>query len=477
MLARRLWLAGVAALAGAASLALSVATARAEPALRHAPAPEPALARRMTLDEARRFARDHQYKLVAARQRFTAAKLESEVARAQWLPQIGVLAEIFGGTANNATGLYLNQRAVDVPRVGATVVPGDDPSFKPYGSTFLAFGARQELYDFGRIAAERVAADLRAEVDRYRVLGQTIDSDFMVAQAYYAVLAAIAIDEASRNAYERAATHADFARASVQSGLRTPIELTRADADVARYEAGMQRARGALHTARIVLAVTVGVDDAELDATAAPAPGGALPALGDVLARAGRTPVVLAVRATAEAQRAETRRIEAQVRPNLFATAAVDGRAGGAPPSSSRSVLQSGAGFAPIVPNYDVGAVLSWPLWEPQVDRLADVSRARAEAAASEVEAALRGQRATIAAAWHEAEVATTSLSALERGAQAARANYDQADHRFQVGLGTSTELADAQALRTDADIQLAIGLFQAARARAVLERAIAEVP
>jgi outer membrane protein TolC len=123
-----------------------------------------------------------------------------------------------------------------------------------------------------------------------------------------------------------------------------------------------------------------------------------------------------------------------------------------------------------------VGAVLSWPIWEPQFDRLADASRAREHAAASEAEATIRAQRATIQAAWHDADVATTTLAALRRGADAAAANYDQAEHRFQVGLGTSTELADAQALRTDADIQLAIGLFQAARARAVFERAIAEV-
>lgn len=464
MLARRL----------AVSLVLLASVAGAEP--RRAPPPEPPPARRMTLPEALEYARSHQFKLVAARDRLKAAKLEVEIPRAQWLPQVGALAEVFGGTANNATGLYLNQRAVDVPRVGATVVPGDDPSWKPYASTFVALGVRQELYDFGRIAAERAAAELRADVERYRVASQTVDTDFGVAQAYYAVLAAIAIDEASRNAFDRAATHADFARAQVQSGMRPPIEQTRADADVARYEAGMQRARGSLHSARIVFAAAVGVDDAELDASGAALAGAPLPALNDTLARATRSPFVMVARAGVEAQKAETKRIEAQVRPNLFATAAVDGRAGGAPPSSARSTLQSGAGFVPLVPNYDVGAIFSWPLWEPQIDRAADASRAREQAAASDAEAVLRVQRAAISSAWHDADVATATLSALQRGADAARANYDQADHRFQVGLGTSTELADAQAVRTDADIQLAVGLYQAARARAVLERAIAEV-
>jgi len=57
----------------------------------------------------------------------------------------------------------------------------------------------------------------------------------------------------------------------------------------------------------------------------------------------------------------------------------------------------------------------------------------------------------------------------------AAHANYAQAEARFKAGLGTSLELADAEAVRTDAEIQLAIGRFEALRARAVLGRLTAE--
>lgn len=85
---------------------------------------------------------------------------------------------------------------------------------------------------------------------------------------------------------------------------------------------------------------------------------------------------------------------------------------------------------------------------------------------------ALRNQRAVITAAYREAAVAAPTVEALQRGAVAARANYDQAENRFRVGIGTSTELADAQALRTDADIQLAIARFQMARTRAALSSA-----
>jgi outer membrane protein TolC len=221
------------------------------------------------------------------------------------------------------------------------------------------------------------------------------------------------------------------------------------------------------------LAVAVGVDDLELDAAGSAAEPGSLPPLSSVLGMAAASPAVREGRARVDAQRAATKALDAQTRPNLSATAAISGRAGGAAPSSGP--VPYGDGWIPGVPNYDVGVVLTWPLLEPTWDRRAAASRAREEAFASEADALLKSQRGLISAAYQDASVSQQTLSALERGAEAARANYDQADNRFRVGLGTSTELADAQALRTEADIQLAIGRFQVARTRAALERAIAE--
>jgi outer membrane protein len=430
--------------------------------------------RKMNLAQAVAYAEKNHPRLSAASRRLAALQRESEVPAAQWLPRVGGFAEIVGATTNNSTTTVLSNGAVDIPRVGATPTRAR-ADFQPYPSTMVALGVRQELYDFGRIAAEGAALSLVAEAEKYRVASATFDVRYAVEQAYYAVLAAAAIEDASRNAYQRANTHRDFARANVQSGLRPPIELTRAEADVARYEAGMTRARGALHVARSVFAASTGVEDTELDA--APGPEGARPLapLDGLLQRADHTPLVMESRARVDAQRGETRRLEAQTRPNLFATAAVNGRAGGATPSSGP--VPEGNGWAPIVPNYDVGVVLSWPIVEPIWGRRADASREREQALSSEIDLALRNQRTAITAAWREAEVAEATLAALQRGADAARANYDQAENRFRVGLGTSTELADAQALRTEADIQLAIGQFQIARSRAVLARAAVEVP
>ncbi len=73
--------------------------------------------------------------------------------------------------------------------------------------------------------------------------------------------------------------------------------------------------------------------------------------------------------------------------------------------------------------------------------------------------------------------VARAALPALERAVEAARANYAQAEARFKAGLSDTVELADAEALRTQAEIDLIVGQFDLARARVAFGRAIAEEP
>ena len=432
----------------------------------------PATERAMTLREAVDHAHLHHERLLAARRRLIAAQREADVPGAQWLPRVGAFAQVIGATTNNSTTTLLGVSTVDIPRIGATRIESK-ADFSPSPSTAIAVGVRQQIYDFGRVAAESAAASLMANIERSRGESVALDVDFFVEQAYYAVLAATAVEGASRGAFERATAHRDLARANVTTGLRPPIELTRAEADVARYEAGMTRARGALRVARAVFAASAAVDDTELGAAGAPPEALALPSLVDVLRRAEASPSVREVRDRVLAQRGETRRLDTQNRPVLYGTAAVNGRAGGATPSAGP--VPSGDGWVPLVPNYDVGVVLAWPILEPTWDRRADASRERERALEAESALALREQRLAITAAWQEAEITGLTLAALERGADAARANYEQAEQRFRVGLGTSTEVADAQALRTEADIQLAIGRFQKARARVVLARVTAE--
>jgi outer membrane protein len=429
--------------------------------------------RAMSLAQAIAYARAHQPAVLAGVARVAAQEQNASVPRAQWQPTVGVAAQLFGGTTNNTTAEVVSPAYVDFPRIGATraVATG---AWQPYPSTFVGAGATQELFDFGRIAAQSAAADALVDVQKQASANALLDVTYGVEEAYFAVYAAKAVLRAAEDAYSRSSVHRDLAKTGVDSGMRSPIELTRADADLARFDIGRIRARGGLTEAQTVLAAAVGVPDAALDASGTSSTPPDLPSLNDAVAHASaRDPRILQALAQLRADERRTTAIGAEQRPNLALSGAISGRAGGADPSSG--IAANGNGWIPNVPNWDVGAVFSWPLFDPVVRAREDASHATEEVRRDELELTRFEQVAAIRRAYVRVLVARDALPGLQRAVDAALANYAQADARFKAGMGTSVELADAEALRADSDIQLALGVFAVARTRAAFGRLIAE--
>ncbi|GAC1353041.1 MAG: hypothetical protein NVS3B20_17240 [Polyangiales bacterium] len=427
----------------------------------------------MTLADAQIYARAHQPVMKLTRARINAAKAVAAIPRGQWMPQVGALAEILGGTSNNTTASYTSDPVIDIPRIGST--PSTTAgSFRPYASSFAAIGASQEVFDFGRIAAQSVALEAFVDLERASAEIETLDLVLAVQESYYAVLGAKAVVTAAEAAYDRTKSHRDFAKAGVDNKMLAPIELARADADLARFEVGRIRARGSLDLARNVFAAAVGVPEPTLDASgdmSAPPPLAPLAkAINDAQLR---DPIIRLALAQISAQEANTKAIGAEMRPNVFLSATLSGRAGGAPPTTGS--VPYGSGLLPIVPNWDVGLVVSWPLFDGVVDARVSAAKSKEETALATLDLRKQAEIAANQQAYFSVRVAEERLPALERSVDAARINYTQASARFKGGLATSVEVADAEAILTDAEIQLAIGRFQLAKARAIFGRSIAE--
>jgi outer membrane protein len=137
--------------------------------------------------------------------------------------------------------------------------------------------------------------------------------------------------------------------------------------------------------------------------------------------------------------------------------------------------VPSGNGWLPDVPNWDAGLILSWPLFDGTISARRDAARAAEQVRRDEIDMARLQEVARVREAYVKVGVARSALVALDHAVVAAHANYDQADARFRAGIGNAVELADAEAVRTDAEIQQALGQFELAQARAAFGRAIAE--
>ena len=300
------------------SLLLSHRSARAESESAPPPAidaPQPT--RVLTMAQALDYARAHQPAIRAALARVSERLQEAKIPSGQWLPTIAVTGQIFAMTANNTTGTYQQPAFMDLPRIGGTPAQATG-SFSPYPSTLVGAGLLQEVFDFGRIGAQRAAADAQTEVERHRADTDRLDIDFGVEEAYFSVLAAKAVVKASDDAYERSRVHRDLAKRGVDAGLRSPIELTRAEADLDRFDVGRVRARGGVAVAQVVLSAAIGAPDPAVDAGGEAPAAADMPALTEALQLAQqRDPRLAETLAQLKAAEESTRAVGAELRPDL----------------------------------------------------------------------------------------------------------------------------------------------------------------
>ena len=197
-------------------------------------------------------------------------------------------------------------------------------------------GITQEGFDFGRIAAQTAAADALVDVQRQASANALLDVTYSVEESYFAAYAAKTVLKAAEDAYTRAKAHRDLAKSGVDAGMRSPIELTRAEADLARFDAGRIKARGGVQTAQAILRRRSRSDGRLTRRGSSSARRRSIsPALNDAIAQASaRDPRILAAIAQLRAQEKQTRAIRAEARPDVSLTGTFSGRAGGAPPSS-----------------------------------------------------------------------------------------------------------------------------------------------
>jgi outer membrane protein TolC len=425
----------------------------------------------MTLHEAIAFARTHQPSLAAARARAEAAREQANVPRAARMPTVTAAAEGLIGTVNNTTASYGTIGELDVTRVGGT--PANAPAtWSPSPSTLAGVVVHTEVFDFGRYEDQADALDALAHAAGEDTAVQDLDLVLLVSDSFYAVQGAKAVLSASQAAVARSREHRDYAEAGVKAQLRSPIELTRAEADLARFSVGEVRARGEVAVAQSVLAAAIGSPSPTIDAGTDDLAYAAPPPIDRSEHALDRDPALHAARDRLAAQHSLTQSIRDELHPDLAFSAELTGRAGGA---AVADPTPSGGGWVPDVPNWDALLVVTWPVFDRVVTERARTSQRVETVRAAEVEQVSEQLQAYLQQAYIELDVTQQAVPALQRALDAATANDGQADARFKAGLGNAVELADAEGLLVDAQIQLAIGTFELSRARARVQRALAE--
>jgi outer membrane protein len=444
------------------SVVMLSATVEAQDANTQAPPPT------LTLEQALQYALDHYPTVRAALEQVNASTANVSVARAAYLPRFDTVWQTNRATANNIFGQLLPQSVI--PPISGPVLSSAS-SQSVWGSAAAGLFSWEPV-DFGlRSAVVREAeagvAQARAEEGLTRLAVQNaVGVSFLSVVTAQRAAAAADADVQRREVLARAAhTLAD-------NQLRPGAEASRADAELAAARTRAIQAREAVTLAQTTLARLLGIPDGAVNVNTVRLTDNVVPTLPPVVS-APEHPLVQSGQAAIDLARARETVLTKTDRPRLYLQSSLSARGSGA---NLDGIFDGGAdGLGLERANWAAGVQVVFP-------NLFDFSSLRARrAAASAVtraenarydEAVLtvtsqqRAADATVDAARAIAQNTPIQLTAAQQSEAQARARYD-------AGLASITEVAEAQNLLAGAEYQDAaarVGVWRALLARAVAQ-------
>jgi outer membrane protein TolC len=405
----------------------------------------------LTLGDAIQYGLDHYPSIRASVARVTAARSGVDLAQTAYLPRLDVGFQENRATFNNVSGLYFSNPFTQP-------ISGPDLGRRSYTSAWGSAGgalAGWEPFDFGlRAANVRIAEAAEREAAAGAALTQ-LQVGLGVGDAFLGLIAAQETVKAMQADVERRRIFADTVSVLVKNGLRPGVEASRANAELAGARTQLIQAEQAEEIARASLAEILGVAGERIEIQ--PRPLLSLPAsrsLGEVLLASH--PQAKTQKATIDVFQSRKEALDRTWVPRLELQAAFFARGSG---WDNRGNRGSGAdGLGPDSPNYAAGLTVTFPLFDfaPVRARRAteqhneEAERARYDQVLQELKSKDVKARATINGARRIADNTPVQL-------MAARDTETQARARYQAGLATVIDVADAQRLLVQASIDDAL--------------------
>lgn len=376
-----------------------------------------------------------------------AAAAGINLARTAYLPHVDALAQFNRATRNNVFGILLPQSVI--PSMSGPVLGTNDMT-NVWGSA-AGLLVSWEPFDFGlRRANVEVAGASRQRAEAEGARTQ-FEVAAMTADAFLTALAAEQMVKAARAGVDRSKVLENSVGALTRAELRPGADLSRAQAERAIAETQVIQAEQAVAVAQATLAQMLGMKISPAAGPLLEAPG-APPESSDV----ARHPLMLEQGAVINEVKAREKALDRAYFPKFNLQAAEFARGTGARVDGSTGGFASGLG--PNFQNWALGMSATFPIMDFKLLREKkeiEVHNERAESARSErIERELNGQL----------ERAKAQLGGARRGAEmmpiqlkAAHDALEQASARYKSGLGALLEVAEAQRLLTQTEMDDAL--------------------
>jgi outer membrane protein len=404
---------------------------------------------RLTVADAIRTAVSGNPLLDAARRRALAARADIGSARADLFPQVDVQAQYTHESA---------PASIQIPGTPQTITVGVSDS------TVTSITARQYIYTGGRLPALISQAEALYDAAVAQLGSAEADTALQVRQAFYNVLLAQANVIAQERNLSAAQSQLRDANTRFEAGVSARFDVLRAETQVSQAEQSLLEARNSVETAFVALNRAMGVPQSRrwtiVDPGLAPLPAEPLPDLV-AAARRGRGEV-LAARAQAAAQEAGINIARAEGLPTLSIAASYN-------IVSTQNPFQNSG--------WIISATAALNLFNGGRTR-ADVSaaQARTEEARANLEDVTQGVEQDVRQSYLNLVTSQRTMDTAETTLRQAEEAYDVATVRYQAGVGTATELADALAQLAQARANLNQARYNYNIVWARLQRALGRI-
>jgi outer membrane protein len=382
-----------------------------------------------------------------SQEQINAAAAGIRLARTAYLPRVDALAQVNRATRNNVFGLLLPQSVI--PSMSGPVI-GSNNFGTAWGSAVGTL-VTWEPFDFG-VRRANVAIATAAQTQSEATLKRTqYDVAVATADAYLTLAATQQTVRAAQAGVDRAETIARTINALANAELRPGADASRAEAELAAARTQLIQAEQAVEVARATVSQFAGVEPAAI-AISAPELSRLPPEQTVTRLDPAANPVAVEQNAAVEQAKAQVRALERSYFPRFYLQASGYARGTGA--ETNGALLGGVNGLAPNVQNYALGFTVNFPVF----DLPAIQAREAAQAATVRAQTARYQQiAADLRAEWNRAVATLQGARKIAANTPvqvaAARAASQQATARYQSGLGNIDEVAEAERLLTQAEI------------------------
>ena len=398
-----------------------------------------------------------------------AAAAGIRLAQTAYLPRIDGLAQINRATRNTFYGLLVPQGVIP----GVDGVPANN--FGSVWDSGLGVLVTWQPFDFG-LRAANVAVAAAARDQAQATMNRTrYDVSVATADTFLTVVAAEQTAQAARAAVASWQILLKSIHALVTAQLRPGADEARVQAELAVVQTQLAQAEQAIEVARSTVAQFVGFSPSRLVLSPGKLAEQVPPDRPEPPLEIPANPLALEENAAINQEQSQLKAIERTYRPEFLVQGLASARGTGLLNDGSR--LGGWNGLAPTVQNYGVGLTVTFPA----MDRFAIREQAAMQSAniragqaqyqliATNLQARFNSAQATLTGARRVAANTPIEISS-------ARTALQQATARYQSGLAPIDDVAQAQRLLVQAQIDDALARLNVWRAMLQLATARGDI-